>query len=75
MSGFTEFLRKFVNYVVFPVTTAALLGSIIRSHAKPSVAHTQIMKAEGSTRQGYKTWKKINDGLGVNDVGRSCGGV
>ncbi|KAG2232625.1 hypothetical protein INT48_001314 [Thamnidium elegans] len=47
---------RFVNYVVFPVTTAALL-------------------AEGSTRQGYKTWKKINDGLGVNDVGRSCGGV
>ncbi|KAI8090728.1 hypothetical protein BDF21DRAFT_196556 [Thamnidium elegans] len=66
---------RFVNYVVFPVTTAALLGTIIRSHAKPSIAHTQIMKAEGSTRQGYKTWKKINDGLGVNDVGRSCGGV
>lgn len=66
---------KFVNYVVFPVTAAAILGTIIRSHAKPSIAHSHIMKQEGSTRQGYMKWRKINDGLGVNDVGRSCGGV
>lgn len=66
---------KFVNYVLFPVTTVALVSTIIRSQAKPSVAHTHIMRSEGSSRQGYKQWRKMNDGLGVNDVGRSCGGV
>ncbi|KAI7889971.1 uncharacterized protein EV154DRAFT_512982 [Mucor mucedo] len=66
---------KFVNYVVFPVTTLALVSTIIRSQAKPSKAHSNIMKQEGSSGQGYKKWQKMNDGLGVNDVGRSCGGV
>ncbi|RCH89717.1 hypothetical protein CU098_010694 [Rhizopus stolonifer] len=63
---------KFVNYFLFPVATAALLGTIIRSQAKPSKAYTQLMKPDGQARQ---QWEKINHGLGVNDVGRSCGGV
>lgn len=66
---------KFVNYVVFPVTTIALLSTVIRAQAKPSKAYTKIMKQEGPNSQGYKKWQKMNDGLGVNDVGRSCGGV
>jgi hypothetical protein len=66
---------KFVKVVVFPFTTVALLGSIIRSQARPSIAHTQIMRSDGPNTQGYNQWKQMNDGLGVNDVGRSCGGV
>jgi hypothetical protein len=52
--------NKFINYVLFPVTTVALLGTIIRNQARPSKAHTQTLNQ----------WKKTNDGLGVNDVGR-----
>ncbi|KAI8364391.1 hypothetical protein BD560DRAFT_333342, partial [Blakeslea trispora] len=63
---------KFVNYFLFPVTTVALIGTIVRSQAKPSKAYTQFMKPDGQARN---QWRTINDGLGVNDVGRSCGGV
>jgi hypothetical protein len=66
---------KFINYVVFPVTTVALLGTIIRSQARPSKAHSELMRTDGPNGQAYRQWKKENDGLGVNDVGRSCGGV
>lgn len=66
---------KFVKIVVFPFTTVAVLGTIIRSQVKPSFAHSQIMRSEGPSKQGYNQWRKMNDGLGVNDVGRSCGGV
>ncbi|KAL0143952.1 hypothetical protein V8B55DRAFT_1482139 [Mucor lusitanicus] len=64
--------NKFVNYVLFPVTTVALLGTIVRNQARPSKAHTQFIK---DNSQSLHQWKKANDGLGVNDVGRSCGGV
>jgi hypothetical protein len=66
---------KFVNYVLFPVTTVALVGTVIRSQAQPSKAYSHIMKTDGATSHSYKQWRKLNDGLGVNDVGRSCGGV
>lgn len=65
--------RKFINYVVFPVTTVALLGTIIRSQAKPSKAYSQFKRTDGPN--GQAKWRKENGGLGVNDVGRSCGGV
>ncbi len=67
--------RKFINYVVFPVTTVALLGTIIRSQARPSKAHSQFIKMDGPSGQANRQWRKENGGLGVNDVGRSCGGV
>ncbi|KAF1802681.1 hypothetical protein FB192DRAFT_1422453 [Mucor lusitanicus] len=59
--------NKFVNYVLFPVTTVALLGTIVRNQARPSKAHTQFIK---DNSQSLHQWKKANDGLGVNDVGR-----
>ncbi|ORE09337.1 hypothetical protein BCV72DRAFT_302923 [Rhizopus microsporus var. microsporus] len=62
----------FFNYVVFPVTTIALVGTIIRSQARPAKAHSHYMKGDHQTRQG---WKQTNDGLSVQDVGRSGGGV
>ncbi|KAG1463053.1 hypothetical protein G6F46_003858 [Rhizopus delemar] len=63
---------KFFNYFVFPVTTIALVGTIIRSQARPAKAHSHFMKSDQQTRQ---SWKKTNDGLSVQDVGRSGGGV
>ncbi|KAG1449697.1 hypothetical protein G6F56_008567 [Rhizopus delemar] len=63
---------KFFNYVVFPVSTIALVGIIMRSQSKPAEAHSHFMKSDQQTRQG---WKKANDGLSVQDVGRSGGGV
>ncbi|KAI8991182.1 hypothetical protein BDF20DRAFT_811881 [Mycotypha africana] len=67
---------KFVNYVLFPVTTVFLLGAIVRHPAKSTRAHIQTIKADGSDKdQVLNEWKRVNDGLGVNDVRRSCGGV
>ncbi|KAI9472478.1 MAG: hypothetical protein EXX96DRAFT_584273 [Benjaminiella poitrasii] len=67
---------KFVNYVLFPVTTLSLIGTIVvRTKATPSKAHTQFMKSDGISTQHHQQWRQLNDGLGVNDVGRSCGGV
>ncbi|KAI7898580.1 uncharacterized protein BX663DRAFT_524662 [Cokeromyces recurvatus] len=67
---------KFVNYVLFPATTIGLIGTVmVRSKASPSKAHTQFMKSNDVNTQNHQQWKQLNDGLGVNDVGRSCGGV
>ncbi|KAI8989325.1 hypothetical protein BDB01DRAFT_718736, partial [Pilobolus umbonatus] len=66
---------NFINYVLFPVATLAVLGTIVRSKAQPSIAHSDIMKSRGVNREKLNLWKEINGGYGVNDVGRSCGGV
>lgn len=60
---------KFISYILLPVTTVAVIGTAVRTQAKPSKAHTQYIKSD------INQWIKHNDGLGVNDVGRSCGGV
>lgn len=57
---------KFIK-IVLPLSTAAAFIGTIKSQAKPSIAYTE------STDMNQ--WIKINNGLGVNDVGRSCGGV
>lgn len=63
---------KFVHYFVVPVTALAVVGTAIRSQAKPAKAHSHFVKSDYQTRQN---WRKINDGLSVQDVGRSGGGV
>ncbi|KAG1038687.1 hypothetical protein G6F46_007778 [Rhizopus delemar] len=64
--------RKFVNYFVVPVATLALVGTAIRSQARPAKAHSHFMKPDHQTRQ---SWRQANGGLSVQDVGRSGGGV
>ncbi|CAO3677426.1 unnamed protein product [Rhizopus stolonifer] len=63
---------KFVHYFVVPVAALAVVGTAIRSQARPAKAHSHFIKSDHQTRQ---SWRKINDGLSVQDVGRSGGGV
>ncbi|KAI9253184.1 hypothetical protein BY458DRAFT_589697 [Sporodiniella umbellata] len=64
--------QRFLNYFVVPVTAIAVVGAAVRSQARPAKAHTRFMKSDYQTRQN---WRKVNDGLSVQDVGRSGGGV
>ncbi|KAI9250007.1 hypothetical protein BY458DRAFT_525192 [Sporodiniella umbellata] len=63
---------KFLKLVVIPVTTIGLVGAFVRNQSKPAEAHSDYMKSDAKTR---RDWKEANDGLSVQDVGRSGGGV
>ena len=63
------------SIVLVPVTTAAGYATYVRTTAQPTQAHSHIMTARGSDTQGQKEWRKMNNGLGLVDVGRSCGGL
>ncbi|KAI8339426.1 hypothetical protein BC941DRAFT_420458 [Chlamydoabsidia padenii] len=57
------------------VTGAAGYATYVRSTSQPSPAHSHLMTAQGSDKFGHQQWRKINNGLGLVDVGRSCGGL
>ncbi|KAI8069283.1 hypothetical protein BC940DRAFT_298353 [Gongronella butleri] len=55
---------------------AAALGyAYVRNTAQPAQAHPSLMTAQGADVSGRKQWRKINNGLGLVDVGRSGGGL
>lgn len=59
-----------------PIATgAAGYAAYVRSTSQPSPAHSHIMTARGSDKYGHQQWRKINNGLGLVDVGRSGGGL
>ncbi|ORZ23545.1 hypothetical protein BCR42DRAFT_318910 [Absidia repens] len=57
------------------VTGAAGYATYVRSTCQPSPAHSHIMTTKGSDKLGQQQWMKINNGLGLVDVGRSGGGL
>ncbi|CAO3591394.1 unnamed protein product [Absidia cylindrospora] len=57
------------------VTGAAGYATYVRSTSQPSPAHSHIMTTKGSDKLGQQQWMKINNGLGLVDVGRSGGGL
>ncbi|KAI9499668.1 hypothetical protein BDB00DRAFT_967263 [Zychaea mexicana] len=63
------------SIVLVPVTTAAGYATYVRSTTQPTQAHSQIMTLNGSDSQGHKQWRKLNNGIGLVDVGRSGGGL
>lgn len=54
---------------------AAGYTTYVRYTSQPSSAHSHIMTVRGSDKFGHQQWMKINNGLGLVDVGRSCGGL
>ncbi|ORY91185.1 hypothetical protein BCR43DRAFT_447016 [Syncephalastrum racemosum] len=62
-----------VTYLAVPMTTAAGYA-YVRSTAEPAQAYSHIMTVKGSDRTGREQWRKINNGIGSVDVGRSGGG-
>ncbi|KAI7868334.1 hypothetical protein BDF14DRAFT_1724963 [Spinellus fusiger] len=68
------FATRTASVFLLPTTVAAVYATYIRAKAQPSQAYSQIM-AQGSTASAQEQWRKVNNGLGVVDVGRSCGGV
>lgn len=63
------------SIVLVPVTTAAGYVTYVRSTAQPTPAHSHIMTLNGADARGREQWRKMNNGIGLVDVGRSCGGV
>ncbi|KAI8078862.1 uncharacterized protein BX664DRAFT_342903 [Halteromyces radiatus] len=57
------------------VAGVAGYAAYVRSTAQPALAHSHIMTVHGADVSGKQQWKKINNGLGLVDVGRSCGGL
>ncbi|KAI9021694.1 hypothetical protein CLU79DRAFT_752825 [Phycomyces nitens] len=62
------------SIVLAPIAAAAAYATYIRTTAQPSLAHSTIM-SQGSSPSAQEQWRKVNNGLGLVDVGRSCGGV
>ncbi|KAI8390224.1 hypothetical protein BD560DRAFT_380317 [Blakeslea trispora] len=63
------------SIVLVPVTSLAGYATYVRSTAQPTQAHGQYMKTTGANRADHMQWRKLNNGLGLVDVGRSCGGL
>lgn len=63
------------SMVLVPVTSFAGYATYVRSTAEPTQAYGQYMKNEGANRSQQMQWRKLNNGLSLNDVGRSCGGL
>ncbi|KAI9473670.1 MAG: hypothetical protein EXX96DRAFT_578881 [Benjaminiella poitrasii] len=63
------------SIVLVPVTSLAGYAAYIRSNAKPPQAHVEYMKTTGVNQADHIGWRKLNNGLGLTDVGRSGGGL
>ncbi|GAA5796853.1 hypothetical protein EDC94DRAFT_595093 [Helicostylum pulchrum] len=63
------------SMVLVPVTSFAGYATYVRSTSEPSQAHGQFMKNEGVNSSKHMQWRKLNNGLSLNDVGRSGGGL
>jgi hypothetical protein len=46
----------------------------VRTTASPAQAHSHLMTAR-PLAEHIEQWKLHNKGFGINDVGRSCGGL
>ncbi|GAB5589702.1 hypothetical protein Unana1_04602 [Umbelopsis nana] len=46
----------------------------VRATASPALAHSHLMTAR-PVAEHIEQWKLYNKGFGINDVGRSCGGL
>ncbi|KAF7725562.1 hypothetical protein EC973_009517 [Apophysomyces ossiformis] len=64
-----------ISIVLVPTATVTGYATYVRSTSQPPQAHSTIMTLKGSDRSGHEQWRKINNGLGLVDVGRSCGDV
>ncbi|KAG0190053.1 hypothetical protein DFQ28_002527 [Apophysomyces sp. BC1034] len=69
------FSTRATSALLVPVTTVAAYAAYVRSTSQPAQAHSNIMTLNGSDRSGHEKWRKINNGLGLVDVGRSCGAM
>ncbi|CDS11549.1 hypothetical protein LRAMOSA03812 [Lichtheimia ramosa] len=63
------------SFLVVPVTTAAGYATYVRTTAQPTPAYSHIMTQRGADSEGRKEWHKVNNGIGLVDVGRSGGGL
>ncbi|KAI7898186.1 uncharacterized protein BX663DRAFT_443590 [Cokeromyces recurvatus] len=63
------------SVILVPVTSLAVYATYVRSNAKPTQAHIEYMKNTGVSQTDYIKWIKLNNGLGLIDVGRSGGGL
>lgn len=63
------------SMVLVPVTSFAGYAAYIRTTAEPSQAHGKYMNNEGHNSSLNKQWRKLNNGLSLQDVGRSGGGL
>jgi hypothetical protein len=69
-------IPRSASIVLVPVTSFAGYATYVRSTSKPSEAHIEYMKSHASLDEALqKKWKKVNNGLGLVDVGRSGGGL
>ncbi|KAI9316777.1 hypothetical protein BX666DRAFT_1946760 [Dichotomocladium elegans] len=68
------FAARTASFVLVPVTTAAGYVTYVRATAKPTQAYSNIMTSKAGADHTHQ-WRKLNNGLGLVDVGRSCGGL
>lgn len=61
---------RVASVVLVPVTSIAGYATYARSTSKPTPAHIEYMKHKDQMK-----WRKVNNGLGLVDVGRSGGGL
>jgi hypothetical protein len=64
------FAPRAASIVLVPFTSFAGYATYVRSNAKPTQAHAEYMKDKDDMK-----WRKVNNGLGLVDVGRSGGGL
>ncbi|ORX58269.1 hypothetical protein DM01DRAFT_1283298 [Hesseltinella vesiculosa] len=58
-----------------PAAAAFGYATYVRSTVQPAQAHPELMTVQGTDQSGRQRWRKMNNGLGLVDVGRSCGGL
>ncbi|KAI8883380.1 hypothetical protein K501DRAFT_91412 [Backusella circina FSU 941] len=69
------FAPRTASIVLVPVTSFAGYATYARASAKPTKAHSELMTVRGIDEAGRKQWRRVNNGLGLVDVGRSGGGL
>ncbi|CAO3626789.1 unnamed protein product [Cunninghamella echinulata] len=57
------------------IMMAAGYVTYARTTAQPALAYSHIMTSQGTDKSGKQQWKELNNGLGLVDVSRSCGGL
>lgn len=69
-------IPRTVSFVLVPITSFAGYVTYIRATTKPTEAHIEYMKSHRMIDEVLqKKWIKVNNGLGLVDVGRSGGGI
>ncbi|KAG1441185.1 hypothetical protein G6F56_011598 [Rhizopus delemar] len=68
-------IPRTASIVLVPVTSFAGYVTYVRSTSKPAEAHIKYMKNRPTNITLRNKWRKVNNGLGLVDVGRSGGGI